>query len=271
MAWPQQPSPMAACCLPARDVEMWAGHSSCTSRPVMRWADPLSVCCAVRSRGMLRSSARSYALSYARAAAQSSSGGRKCRPPCCFLACCMPSGGTPTLSARPYCSCSQGVVPSDQMHDMLISMCTQEQRLEEAVDLVKRLARRQPSPGSASAALAAAAAAGAAAGSALGAPIPSAAAEAAGAAAAAVGGGSPPSSPRAGGGSGASSASASGLQEHTLNSLIRALCGKYPDRALRLLSLCQVRMRPSCWASTAASASAPAGPVPASCVSLGPL
>ncbi|MER0387597.1 hypothetical protein, partial [Vibrio vulnificus] len=38
----------------------------------------------------------------------------------------------------------------------------------------------------------------------------------------------------------------SGLQEHTLNSLIRALCGKYIDRALRMLSLCQTMgMRPS--------------------------
>lgn len=112
-------------------------------------------------------------------------------------------------------------MPSDQMHDMLISMCTQEQRLEEAVDLVKRLARRPPG-----------AAAGGAAGAATGAG--------AGAAAAAAGGsGSPPSSPRAGTGS----APPGGLQEHTLNSLIRALCGKYPDRALRLLSLCQVRDR----------------------------
>ena len=110
-------------------------------------------------------------------------------------------------------------MPSDQMHDMLISMCTQEQRLEEAVDLVKRLARRPPSVSSPAGSAAAGAAAGA----------------------------SPPSSPRAGGGRGAGgvpgAATASGLQEQTLNSLIRALCGKYVNRALRLLSLCQVRRR----------------------------
>lgn len=109
----------------------------------------------------------------------------------------------------------QGVVPSDQMHDMLIGMCTEADRLEEAVDLVKRLAR-QPRPGSAG--IAGAATGGAAA--ALG----------AGGAAAGVPGGV------AGGAAGA----VSGLQEHTLNSLIRALCGKYIDRALRMLSLCQV-------------------------------
>lgn len=84
------------------------------------------------------------------------------------------------------------------MHDMLISMCTEAERLEEAVDLVKRLARSSPG-----------------------------------------------AQPVGGGGGGGRSVdggatTSGGLHEHTLNSLIRALCGKYVDRALRLLSLCQV-------------------------------
>lgn len=117
------------------------------------------------------------------------------------------------------CLWLQGVPPSDQMHDMLISLCTQEQRLEEAVDLVKRLARRPP--GASSAHLST---------------------QQQGQQA------SPPGSPRAGAGAGGGGSSGApttsgGLQEHTLNSLIRALCGKYVDRALRLLSLCQVRWR----------------------------
>lgn len=110
----------------------------------------------------------------------------------------------------------QGVQPSDQMHDMLISMCTEAQRLEEAVDLVKRLAR-QPRA------------------------APHHLGAGAGATAAAAAGGA-----GAGGGSAASGNSVSHLQDHTLNSLIRALCGKYVDRALRLLSLCcTMGMRPS--------------------------
>lgn len=104
------------------------------------------------------------------------------------------------------------------MHDMLISLCTQEQRLEEAVDLVKRLARRPPSV---------AAAGGGGNASTAGSPgSPRAAAAAAGGA-----GGS--------GGASTGATTSGGLQEHTLNSLVRALCGKYIDRALRMLSLCQ--------------------------------
>lgn len=99
------------------------------------------------------------------------------------------------------------------MHDMLIGMCTEANRLEEAVDLVKRLAR-QPRP--ASAGLVGAGAGG-------------------GPPAGGVGG------PAAGGAVGGAAGAVSGLQENTLNSLIRALCGKYIDRALRMLSLCQVR------------------------------
>lgn len=104
------------------------------------------------------------------------------------------------------------------MHDMLISLCTQEQRLEEAVDLVKRLARRPPS---------AAGAATASAGSASGAASPRSSSPPAGGASS------------GGGGSGGGATTSGGLQEQTLNSLIRALCGKYIDRALRLQSLCQ--------------------------------
>ena len=120
----------------------------------------------------------------------------------------------PLLCCAVLCCAVQGVVPSDQMHDMLISMCTKEQLLEEAVDLVKRLARRQPgSPAAAGAAAAAATAAAAAAGGSSG---------------------SPPGSPRAAGLAGAVASSLQGgLQEHTMNSLVRALCGKYVDRALR--------------------------------------
>lgn len=113
-------------------------------------------------------------------------------------------------------------MPSDQMHDMLINMCTEAQRLDDAVDLVKRLARTslvshpsgQGAAGQASSGQAAAAAAAAA---------------GPGATAAATGAGS----------SGAASVSSGGLHEHTLNSLIRALCSKNVDRALRLLSLLQ--------------------------------
>jgi pentatricopeptide repeat protein len=111
-----------------------------------------------------------------------------------------------------FLSSPQGVEPSDQMHDMLISMCTEAQRLEEAVDLVKRLARQPRAL-----------------------PTHLGAAPAVGSAAAG-----------AAGGASASGNQVSHLQDHTLNSLIRALCGKYVDRALRLLSLCRTMgMRPS--------------------------
>ncbi|PSC72603.1 pentatricopeptide repeat-containing mitochondrial isoform B [Micractinium conductrix] len=110
-------------------------------------------------------------------------------------------------------ACDQGIVPNDRMHDMLISMCTEAERLEEAVDLVKALARRHQTAAGQQQRSGRPAS-----------PGPSGAAGSGG-------GGAP------GGG---------GLQEHTLNSLIRALCGKYVDRALRLLSLCQAMgMRPS--------------------------
>ena len=85
---------------------------------------------------------------------------------------------------------------------------SQAERLEEAVDLVKALARRHQTAAGQQQRSGRPAS-----------PGPSGAAGSGG-------GGAP------GGG---------GLQEHTLNSLIRALCGKYVDRALRLLSLCQVR------------------------------
>jgi hypothetical protein len=105
------------------------------------------------------------------------------------------------------------------MHDMLIGMCTEADRLDDAVDLVKRLARTSsvthPGGGPAGAG--------------------SGAASCGGSDGAAAGG-------AGGGGSGATG----GLHEHTLNSLIRALCGKYVDRALRLLGLCQAMgLRPS--------------------------
>lgn len=122
------------------------------------------------------------------------------------------------------------------MHDMLISMCTEADRLEEAVDLVKRLAR-QPRPPSA----------GLVGPTAVGGPA------ALGAGGAAAGG--------PGGAAGGAAGAVSGLQEHTLNSLIRALCGKYIDRALRMLSLCQVRA-PSITSASQGWAAAGAGSSP---------
>ena len=94
------------------------------------------------------------------------------------------------------------------MHDMLINMCTEADRLDDAVDLVKRLARSSSVSQQGSALMS-------------------------------TGGSGRTGStgPAALGGS---------LHEHTLNSLIRALCGKYVDRALRLLSLFQAMgLRPS--------------------------
>ncbi|EFN58573.1 hypothetical protein CHLNCDRAFT_140730 [Chlorella variabilis] len=122
----------------------------------------------------------------------------------CLLAACEKAGDVTRAFALYKQACDEGVAPSDQMHDMLISMCTEAERLEEAVDLVKRLARSSPG-----------------------------------------------AQPVGGGGGGGRSVdggatTSGGLHEHTLNSLIRALCGKYVDRALRLLSLCQTMgMRPS--------------------------
>ncbi|KAL4457635.1 hypothetical protein ABPG75_012500 [Micractinium tetrahymenae] len=142
----------------------------------------------------------------------------------CLLSACERTGEVDLGFELYKQACDEGVVPSDQMHDMLIGMCTEAQRLEEAVDLVKRLAR-QPRPASASIVGAGAGGAGAAAG---------------GAGSVATGGAG--GAGVVGGGGGA----VSGLQEHTLNSLIRALCSKYIDRALRMLSLCQAMgMRPS--------------------------
>lgn len=66
----------------------------------------------------------------------------------------------------------QGVLPTDECHNCLIDVCTEAGRLDEALALVKRLARQNGS-----------------------------------------------------------------MQQHTLNSLTRALSAKYVDRALRLLSI----------------------------------
>jgi pentatricopeptide repeat protein len=78
-------------------------------------------------------------------------------------------------------ACDEGVPPSDQMHDILIGVCTRGGRLDEALDLVKRMARTHAN-----------------------------------------------------------------LQQHTLDSLVRALSGTSPWRALRMLSLMQAKgMAPS--------------------------
>ena len=109
-AWPQQPSPTAACCPPARDAGMWAGHSCCTSRPAMRWVDPVAACCVVRNCGMQRSgSARSYALIVCpeslRLHRVASVGANVTRP---FAGSKRGSLPASTLSARPYCSAGGG-------------------------------------------------------------------------------------------------------------------------------------------------------------------
>jgi pentatricopeptide repeat protein len=40
------------------------------------------------------------------------------------------------------CNTWQGVLPTDTCHNLLIEVCTQAGRLDEALDLVKRLARQ---------------------------------------------------------------------------------------------------------------------------------
>lgn len=73
-------------------------------------------------------------------------------------------------------ACEEGVLPTDECHNVLIKVCIRAQRLDEALDLVKSLARRHGS-----------------------------------------------------------------MQHHMLNSLIKALAGPYPDRALRLMSIMRSR------------------------------
>jgi pentatricopeptide repeat protein len=78
-------------------------------------------------------------------------------------------------------ACDEGIPPSDQMHDILIGVCTKGGRLDEALDLVKTMARTHAN-----------------------------------------------------------------LQQHTLDSLVRALSGTSPWRALRMLGLMQAKgMAPS--------------------------
>ncbi|KAL4857943.1 Protein Rf1 [Chlorella vulgaris] len=147
----------------------------------------------------------------------------------CLLAACEKQGDVSRAFKLYQQACKEGVVPSDQMHDMLISMCTEAQRLDDAVDLVKRLARTSLVSHPSGQGAAGQASSG----------------QAAAAAAAAAGQGANASATSAGS-SGAASVSSGGLHEHTLNSLIRALCSKNVDRALRLLSLLQTMgLRPS--------------------------
>ena len=50
---------------------------------------------------------------------------------------------TPSSAPRTAPPPRQGVVPSDKMHDILLEACTQAGRLEDALDLVKQLARQR--------------------------------------------------------------------------------------------------------------------------------
>jgi pentatricopeptide repeat protein len=99
----------------------------------------------------------------------------------CLLNACDKLGDVPRAFHVYQEACDQGVPPSDQMHDILIGVCTRGGRLDEALDLVKTMARTHAN-----------------------------------------------------------------LQQHTLDSLVRALSGTSPWRALRMLGLMQAKgMAPS--------------------------
>ena len=144
----------------------------------------------------------------------------------------------------------QGVPPSDQVHDILLTLCTAAGRLDEALELVKRLAREHSALQVASVGAGEQQQGGAACCccvlllaplrlgllfqpvlhaqnheqqwlSRVGRPPPSLA-------------NTQPHPP------------AAQPQEHSLNSLVRALAAQHPDRALRMMSLMQtLGMRPS--------------------------
>ena len=50
----------------------------------------------------------------------------------------------PTMWCHHQClpACPQGVLPTDECHNVLIDVCTEASRLDEALELVKRLARQ---------------------------------------------------------------------------------------------------------------------------------
>jgi pentatricopeptide repeat protein len=99
----------------------------------------------------------------------------------CLMSACEKLGDVPRAFALYRRACADGILPSDEMHDILINACTHSGKLDEALDLVKTTAR-----------------------------------------------------------------SHARLQQHTLDSLVRALCGSSPGRALRMLSLMQAKgMAPS--------------------------
>ena len=100
----------------------------------------------------------------------------------CLLLACDKLGGDVDRAFRVYQqACDQGIMPSDEMHDILIGVCTKGGRLDDALELVKAMARTHAA-----------------------------------------------------------------LQQHTMDSLVRALSGSYPLRALRMLGLMQAKgMGPS--------------------------
>eukprot|EP01025_Chloroclados_australasicus_P069364 TRINITY_DN9775_c0_g2_i1.p1 TRINITY_DN9775_c0_g2~~TRINITY_DN9775_c0_g2_i1.p1 ORF type:complete len:468 (-),score=43.34 TRINITY_DN9775_c0_g2_i1:185-1588(-) len=90
----------------------------------------------------------------------------------CVLRACETLGDV-QLAFKIYLEASkQGVLPSDECHNILINVCTKANRLDEALELIKALARGKGT-----------------------------------------------------------------MQIHTINSLTRALCDRYPDRAVRMLRL----------------------------------
>lgn len=59
----------------------------------------------------------------------------------CLLSACEKLGNVDLAFKLYERACAEGVAPSDEMHDILISVCTAGGRLDEALDLVKSLAR----------------------------------------------------------------------------------------------------------------------------------
>lgn len=94
----------------------------------------------------------------------------------CLLTACDRLGDTPRALRLYQRACDEGVTPSDAMHDILLGICARGGRLDEALDLVKAMARTHAQ-----------------------------------------------------------------MQQHTMDSLVRALAGASPGRALRMLGLMQAR------------------------------